>query len=1298
MKKFSWLDGFHGGFKRNRTRRQRRRVGRRARRDIGHPESLEPRIVLAAPTLVPISDVAFRSGSPVHIPLNGVDSDGDPLTFSVTSNNAALLTEIPDGNRSLRITVQQGDAMSPTISGEMTFELFEDEASRATNRVITLAESGFYDGALFHRVVDNFVIQGGDPNGNPPGTGGSSLGDFDDQFDVDLQHNQTGMLSFAKSTDDTNDSQFFITEFIPGTSSETNLRNLDSNHSVFGAQTTGEAVRAAISDTAVSSSTPTVDVVMTSVEVFVDNENGLLRINAPEGTTGSGMVTVTVSDGNETAQQSFNVTFVPDGHNNDPFLADIPSIRTLVDTPTSFQLAAIDAESVNSAFLDEDELSSRNLFVPKTADPAEVSYDIGFLTGAVVVTPASSFTGATEITVSTAEFSDAIDYHVVSIDVVAAAAPLTVTAADHPGQTEANDGNADEIRVVRNGTVLEVSVNGRQTAQAEFVSVTTLTIDGSRDDDTLIVDYSGGNPFPSGGIVFSGYTVDPDEVNPPADTGTDSLEFTGGTIEEMIYSFVNANDGSVNLDARLLAYTGLEPIVDNLSVTDRIFAFSSADDVITVSDDGNPANGLSRISSSGTSETVDFSTPLGSLTIFGGAGNDTINVGDLESGAFPTTVDGGSGNDAITGSAAGDLLRGGSGNDTLSGGAGADTLSGEDDNDLLNGDDGADVINGGTGNDSIHAGAGADRVFAGGGNDQVDGGAGDDLLFGDGGSDTISGADGLDLIRGGSGADELFGDSDNDTLFGEQGFDTVSGGDGDDVASGGTEDDVVSGESGDDTLNGENGRDSLLGGAGDDVLSGGSGFDTLSGEEGNDTLSGGTGNDTLSGGDNDDLINGDSGADVVFAGADNDVVNGGDGADRIFGNDGNDTINGGNDNDQLFGDAGQDRLEGADGDDLLRGGGGADAVLGEGGGDTLFGDQGFDTIVGADGNDLIDGGTQDDRVFGDDGADTITGGDGRDFLRGGVGNDLMSGDGGFDTLFGDLGNDTISGGTGNDAVFAGSGLDSVSGGDGNDRIFGDNGFDTISGGLGDDFVRGGLGFDVISGDEGNDQLFGDLHNDTLTGGIGLDTIGGNEGLDVVFAGADNDVVDGGAGDDQLFGDGGLDTISGGDGNDFLRGGADADLLNGDAGLDTLFGDQGNDSITGGGDADLINGDAGNDTLEGGDGADTLRGGANDDSLDGGAGNDGLSGAGGNDFLLGNSDDDTIYGGSGDDALLGSGGNDTVVGGGGSDTVRGNGGTDVLVGGSGTGAADAGDNFPDAVAGEIDENFMQMPLPGWVEEV
>src|SRR5690606_25570796 len=119
-------------------------------------------------------------------------------------------------------------------------------SSRAAERIIELAESGFYDDVIFHRIVNDFMIQTGDPTGT--GSGVTTLGYFNDQFHPELQHVQTGLLAMAKTTDsdtnasydDTNDSQFFVTE---GPS-----RHLDFNHTIFGYLTEGEDVREAISN------------------------------------------------------------------------------------------------------------------------------------------------------------------------------------------------------------------------------------------------------------------------------------------------------------------------------------------------------------------------------------------------------------------------------------------------------------------------------------------------------------------------------------------------------------------------------------------------------------------------------------------------------------------------------------------------------------------------------------------------------------------------------------------------------------------------------------------------------------------------------------------------------------------------------------------------------------------------------------------------------------------------------------------------------------------------------------------
>ncbi len=241
------------------------------------------------PFISPIDNKTLLSGSPLNIPIDGYDPNGGPLTYTITSSNPTLVSAIkPQNNRSMRIVVES--------YGEMVFQLFEDLAPRPAGRVIELAQDGFYDGLTFHRIVNSFMIQGGDPNGN--GTGGSDLPDFDDQFNVDLQHNGTGLLSFAKSADDTNNSQFFITEG--------SARHLDFNHSIFGQLIEGEKIRDNISNAEVVAqasgnppevSKPKTPIVMDTVEIFSDTENSLVRLKAPAGTAGTATITVTAGSG-----------------------------------------------------------------------------------------------------------------------------------------------------------------------------------------------------------------------------------------------------------------------------------------------------------------------------------------------------------------------------------------------------------------------------------------------------------------------------------------------------------------------------------------------------------------------------------------------------------------------------------------------------------------------------------------------------------------------------------------------------------------------------------------------------------------------------------------------------------------------------------------------------------------------------------------------------------------------------------------------------------------------------------------
>ena len=110
-----------------------------------------------------------------------------------------------------------------TEAGEFKILLFDDEAPLTVENFVNLANIGFYDGVMFHRVIPDFMAQGGDPRGT--GAGGPGY-QFRDEFHPDRKHDKPGILSMANAGPNTNGSQFFIT-FVP-------TPHLDGAHTVFG--------------------------------------------------------------------------------------------------------------------------------------------------------------------------------------------------------------------------------------------------------------------------------------------------------------------------------------------------------------------------------------------------------------------------------------------------------------------------------------------------------------------------------------------------------------------------------------------------------------------------------------------------------------------------------------------------------------------------------------------------------------------------------------------------------------------------------------------------------------------------------------------------------------------------------------------------------------------------------------------------------------------------------------------------------------------------------------------------------
>ena len=122
-----------------------------------------------------------------------------------------------------------------TAKGDIVLELHADKTPRTVKNFTDLAEKGYYDGLTFHRVLADFMIQGGCPDGT--GAGGPGY-KFEDEFHPELRHTGPGILSMANAGPNTNGSQFFITHV------ETSW--LDGKHSVFGRVIEGQDVVDAI--------------------------------------------------------------------------------------------------------------------------------------------------------------------------------------------------------------------------------------------------------------------------------------------------------------------------------------------------------------------------------------------------------------------------------------------------------------------------------------------------------------------------------------------------------------------------------------------------------------------------------------------------------------------------------------------------------------------------------------------------------------------------------------------------------------------------------------------------------------------------------------------------------------------------------------------------------------------------------------------------------------------------------------------------------------------------------------------
>ena len=285
----------------------------------------------------------------------------------------------------------------------------------------------------------------------------------------------------------------------------------------------------------------------------------------------------------------------------------------------------------------------------------------------------------------------------------------------------------------------------------------------------IVVDYSAGDPLPSGGIRADRSAL---QENGP------ELHLVGGSLQVIRYDF-ESDSQTISLYGKQIRLPAFSLIKDQLHAVDRLFFFpDESDDVIVIGDNDSATDGLTKVSSETSNIAIEFLNPSGSLTIRAGDGDDTIKVNATDSTLNASLhLFGDSGNDLIDGTSTGKAFAafGGDGHDHLIGGRDRDTMRGESGDDTLEGNLGDDSMLGGSGADRLSGGVGRDVLLGGLGDDYLFGGSGDDLISGEGGDDVLVGGSGNDVLHGGTGDDDLSGEGDRDLLLGGQGNDLLDG-------------------------------------------------------------------------------------------------------------------------------------------------------------------------------------------------------------------------------------------------------------------------------------------------------------------------------------------------------------------------------------------------------------------------------------------------------------------------------------------------------------------------------------------
>ena len=263
-------------------------------------ESLEDRQLLSTvPVMGTLNDITLANGGPLYVPVIASNGDNSQISYSVSSSDPNVTVTARQGFGYLDVKVK-GFGPNGT-DGDLIFQLFSDISPDSVATISTLVQQGFYTNLTFHRVVPNFVIQGGDPKGDGSGGPGFSYATETGPLSQFLGSGQLSLANQVQSGNPiSNGSQFFVT-FGPNP-------NFNGSFTLLGQMVRGFDVVNKIGQVATDSNNkPTTPVVISSATIIPDYTDTVLLIQAPAGYNADPKITVTATGSAGSSTQSFHL-------------------------------------------------------------------------------------------------------------------------------------------------------------------------------------------------------------------------------------------------------------------------------------------------------------------------------------------------------------------------------------------------------------------------------------------------------------------------------------------------------------------------------------------------------------------------------------------------------------------------------------------------------------------------------------------------------------------------------------------------------------------------------------------------------------------------------------------------------------------------------------------------------------------------------------------------------------------------------------------------------------------------------